>query len=269
MNRMRTRLTSLFGLLTLVALGSFLAGSAIAQEKKVERLPAGQHEVSVELNHSTVVHVEGNHLVARLENGTLEAVQVPDDFRFHVDGGTLSVHELKPGMMITERVTSTTTPMIIRTVEVKNGTIWYANPPHLSIRDANNKVHMYTVPEWAKVIVEGEETSVFALRKGMKINTTIMTEEPVTYVERESKTMVRHPAEQAKAEPVPTPRPEPTRSVTRPATPPVTPPAEQPVAAEPAMNELPETASPLPLIGLVGLLSLAASFGLRRFRKSF
>jgi hypothetical protein len=261
MNRMRTRLSSLFGLLTLVALGSFLAGSAIAQEKKVEHIPAGPHEVSVELNHSTVVHVEGNHLVARLENGTLEAVQVPEDFRFHIDSQTLSVHQLKPGMIITERVTSTTKPMIIRTVEIKNGTIWFANPPHITIRDANNKMHEYTVPEWAKVIVNGEETSVFDLRKDMKINTTIMTEEPVTYVERETKTVVRHPAEEAKAEPVPTPRPEPRQPVTRPAPP--------PTAPEPAVNELPETASPLPLIGLIGLLSLAASFGLRLFRKSF
>lgn len=259
MNCKRTKLTSLFVLLALAALGSFLAGSATAQEKQVQHIPAGPHEVNVELNHSTVVHVEGNHLVVRLENGTLEAIQVPEAFRFHLGDRQLSVHELQPGMIVSERVVSTSKPMTIRTVEIKNGTIWHANPPHISIRDENNKVHLYTVPEWAKVTIDGEETSVFNLRKGMKINTTIMTEEPAIFVERESKTTVRHPAPASRHE-LRNVEPQPKRTPveTRPTEP----------EPEPAMERLPETASPLPLIGLVGLLSLGASFGLRLLRKS-
>ena len=41
------------------------------------------------------------------------------------------------------------------------------------------------------------------------------------------------------------------------------PPAAEPVAAEVAENHLPKTASLLPLFGLIGLISLAAGFGLK------
>lgn len=262
MNRMHTRLTALMGLFALAALGSFLAGRALAQEKTVQHVPAGPHEVKVELKHSKVIHVQGNHLVTQLENGTLEAVLVPDDFRFHMDGQLLSVHDLHEGMMITEETITTTRPVIIKTVEVKNGTIWFANGPHISIRDENNKVHEYVIPEWSKVIINGEETSVYNLRKGMKVNTTIMTEEPVTFAEREGKTHVRHPMPATHAEmreTAPT-RPEPSPMEARPA---------EPAQPEPEMNELPKTASPLPLVGLAGLLSLGAAFGVGLWRRLF
>lgn len=261
MNRMKTRFATVFGLMALAALGSFLAGRALAQEKTVEHVPAGPHEVKVELKHSTVVHVEGNQLVARLENGTLEAVQIPEDFRFHMDGQMLSVHELHPGMTLTEEVTTTVRPVIIRTVEVKNGTIWFANGTHISIRDENNKVHHYTIPEWSKVTINGDEMSVFDLRQGMKVNTTIMTEEPVNFVEREAKTRVQHPVPATREElREPTPTPEPT--VTEEPT------AEPAPAPEAEVKELPKTASPLPLFGLGALLSLGAAFGLRRLRRT-
>ena len=52
-----------------------------------------------------VIAVEGNDLVVKLPEGTKE-LTVPEDFRFDVDGKSLSVHDLKPGMTGTATITT-------------------------------------------------------------------------------------------------------------------------------------------------------------------
>lgn len=254
--------TRLVGLVAFAAMASFLAGNAWAQEKTMEEQPAGPHEVRVELTHSTVVLVDGNHLVTRLQDGRVEAVLISEDFRFHQDGRTLSVHELQPGMILTETVTTTERPIIVRTVEIHNGTVLHLAGQDVYIRDQKQVRHLH-IPEWATVKVSGEDATVFELRPGMKVNATFITEEPVSKVERESRMEVRQPAEEAKPvmeQPTTEPEGNGTANETAEQTEPET---------EPEHMELPQTASPLPLIGLMGLLSLAASFGLRMARKSF
>ncbi len=258
MNRTYMHWTRFLGFLALAAAACLFVGNAQAQQKKtVERMPAGPHQTQVTMHHSTVVAVEGNHLVVRRSSGVVEALEVPESFVFHMEGRTLSVHELQPGMIITETVTTITKPMIVKTVQIDHGTIWHASGENITIRDKNNKLTEYRIPSWAKVEVEGVEQSVFDLRRGMQVTATIITEEPMDVVERETRTTVRHPAQP-----------------TRPAVaeqPPVQQPAEaQPAeeaAAQPPARELPKTASPLPLIGLLGFFSLAASLGLRMLRK--
>ena len=259
MKRMSKRWTHLLGLFAFAAAAVFLVGSANAQQKTVEERPAGPHEVQVELVHSTVVAVDGNHLVTRLENGRVEAILVPEDFRFHLDGQTLSVHELQPGMVLTETITTTAKPTIVRTVEITEGTVWHAGGNTLIIRDHFNKMQTYHVPAWATVELEGERVNVNQLRHGQHVTATIITEEPVTYAERESRTTVRHPAKPAveKAPVKPTVEEQPAEEQ----------PAEEQPAEEP-QQELPKTASPLPLAGGLGALLLLVSLGLKTVRKS-
>lgn len=242
--------TRLVGLVAFAAMASFLAGSAWAQQKTVEEQSAGPNRIEVQLKHSTVVLVEGNHLVTRLHDGTLEAILVPEDFRFHMDGQTLSVHQLQPGMILTETVRTTERPTIVRTVEIHEGTIWHVQGQYVSIREKDtNKVRRLHVPGWATVMVDGEELSVQDLRPDMTVNATFITEEPVNVTTTQSRTDVRPPAEEAK--PVVEQHPVTTQLEEKTATEPET-------QAEPA--ELPATASPLPLIALLGLLSLSVSF---------
>jgi hypothetical protein len=257
MNRKYMDWTRFLGFLAFAAAACLFVGNAQAQKKTVERIPAGPHQTQVTMHHSTVVAVEGNHLVVRRSSGIVEALEIPEDFRFHMDGRTLSVHELQPGMIVTETVTTITKPMIVKTVQIHDGTVWHAAGENVTIRDKANKLTEYRIPSWAKVEVDGIEQSVFDLRRGMKLTTTIITEQPLDVVERQSRTTVRHPAQP-----------------TRPAVaeqPPVQQPAEaQPAeeaAAQPPARELPKTASPLPLIGLLGFFSLAAALGLRMLRK--
>jgi hypothetical protein len=254
MNAKRSKWMQLFGLLVFAAMASFLAGSASAQQ--TQQKSNGAEEIQVQYNHSKVVLVEGNHLVTKTADGKLEAVFVPDDFQFHMGDQALSVHELKPGMTITETVTTTTKPELLTTVEVTGGTIWHVAGDRVTIKDANNKLHTYVIPPWSKVQIYGERLSVYNLKAGMAINTTIFTEKPITIAEVTSKTTVT-PA------PEPPKKAEPEPAVEQPAQEAAPPPEPQPAPAQ-----LPKTASPIPLIGLLGLLSLAASFGFRVARKS-
>jgi hypothetical protein len=258
------RWTHLIGLFAFAAAAVFLVGSANAQQKTVEERATGPHQVQVELVHSTVLVVEGNHLVTRLENGRVEAILVPEDFRFHLDGQALSVHELKPGMILTETITTTTKPTMVRTVEITNGTVWHSGGNTLIIRDRFNKMHRYHVPDWATIEVSGETMNLNQLRHGQNVTATIVTEEPVTYAERESRTTVRHPAKPPMAAAV---EKAPVKS-TMEEQPAEEQQAEEQPAEEPQQEELPKTASPLPLAGGLGALLLVVSLGLKTVRKS-
>ncbi|MDE3135110.1 MAG: hypothetical protein KGL59_00920 [Acidobacteriota bacterium] len=262
MNRTYKHWSRFLGFLAFAAAACLFAGNAQAQQKKtVEHIPAGPHEVHVTMHHSTVLAVEGNHLVVRRSNGVEEALVIPEDFRFHMDGRALSVHELQPGMIVTETVTSTTKPIIVKTVVIDHGTVWRTHGENVVIRDKNNKLNEYRIPSWAKVDVGGTEQSVFDLRRDMVVTATIITEEPVRMVEHETRATVRHPVQPTRpkvAEQTPVEQPAEQAQ-----------PVEEAPATQPAARELPKTASPLPWIGLLGFFSLAASLGLRMLRKFF
>ena len=67
-----------------------------------------QTSTTTETKKFQVIAVDGNELVVRLPEGTRK-LTVPPDFRFTVDGKSLSVQELKPGMAGTATITTKTT----------------------------------------------------------------------------------------------------------------------------------------------------------------
>jgi hypothetical protein len=265
MRHASTKWTGFFGLLAFAALGSFLAAGASAQQKTVEHRAAGPNEVKVELKQSTVAYIEGRHLVARLPDGSLEAVRVPEGTLFEVEGQQMRLSQMQPGMIITETTIYTTKPEVVRTVEISDGTIFHVIGNSLIIRDKNNKMIHLRIPEWARITIQGEKRTLQDLRPGMKVTATFITEEPMTRIERQTTTRVTRPAEapkvSAKEETLGEPRPAPRRPAEAKL-------AEVPPAPAQPVTELPKTASPLPLLGLAGLISLAASLGLRKARKA-
>ncbi len=102
--------------------------------------------------------------------------------------------------------------------------------------------------------------TVFDLRKGMNISATKITEEPKTVFATNTVVTGSAPrAQLAQAQPARAPARPAARPAPRPA------PARAPA---PAPAQLPKTGSPLPLAGLLGLLFISASFGIRGFRQS-
>ena len=127
-----------------------------------------------------VIAVDGNQLVVKLPEGTRE-LQVPDDFRFTVDGRPLSVHELKPGMKGTATITTKTTTTPVTVTEVKNGTVMQASGSTIVVR-TDSGIKMFTEGDIAKrgvkIMRDGQPASITDFHQGDQLTATIVTTHP-------------------------------------------------------------------------------------------
>jgi LPXTG-motif cell wall-anchored protein len=230
--------------------------SMSAQVKTETNTSSGQSSSQTTVERAEVVLVNGNDLVVKMEDGSIRHIaNVPESARVDVDGQQLGIHDLKPGMKLQRTITTTTTPQVITTVKTVTGKVWHVSPPNsviLTMDDGTNQ--SFKIPKGQKFTVDGQQTDAFGLKKGMRISATKIVEEPVTQVEHERQLTGS----------MPPPPPPPPADVPILVAVVVPPPA--PAAAAPA--ELPKTGSPLPLIGLLGMLSLLSSIGLGLLRKA-
>jgi hypothetical protein len=201
-----------------------------------------------------VIAVEGNQLVVKLPEGTKE-LTVPDDFRFTVDGQSLSVHQLKPGMAGTATITTTTTMVPVTVTEVKDGTVLQAMGTSIIVRTSDNQIKMFSQSDidkrGIKIMRGGQPAQISDFHTNDKLSATIVTTyPPKVLTEKEVQATL------AKAAPAGAPAraaAAPAASAAGPSTP--------SASAEPART-LPKTASNLPLIGLLGFASLVAGVSL-------
>jgi sortase A len=231
-------------------------GTATAQDSTVTTINHGQPSFDTQVKNAEVVYVEGNDLVLKLENGRVEHLVVPDSDKFTIDGKEISVHELVPGTKLTQTITTTTTPRYVNSVRTIEGKVWHVNAPKsviLTLPDNTNQV--YNVPDHAKFVVGGREKTVFDLRKGMKFQATIVTDDEHTVVEQSKFAFGQAPSQ--------TPREVGVLLFLAPTQPQVT-----LASAEQPADMLPETGSPLPLVGLMGTLAIAMSLGLWAVRRT-
>lgn len=229
-----------------------------AQVQTTTTTTAGTPTKEVKVERAEVLLVEGNDLVVKMEDGTIRHFpNIPESARITVEGKSLGIHDLKPGMKLEKTVTVTTTPKVVTTVQTVTGKVFHVTPPHsviLTMDDGTNQ--KFSIPSGQKFMVDGKETDAFGLKKGMKISATKITEEPITVAEREQKVTGKMP-------PPPAAPPTDTPILIVLALPAPAAPAE---AAAPA--KLPKTGSELPLVGLLGFLCLSASFGIKLLRRA-
>jgi hypothetical protein len=216
------------------------------------------HEVqTTHVKNAEVVHVSGHEVVVELENGKFELLNLADDFRFQVDGRDLTVHELTPGTKLSQEIHTINTPQEVTTLRTVNGKVWRVNAPHLILSFPEGENKAYTVPDGIVFRIDGQDKTVFDLRKGMNISATVLTVEPVQSVSMHTVVTGQSP-----------PRPNVTfegpmlleRAGEVPA---LTATVEETIA-----EELPKTASLVPLAGLLGFLSMALYAGLRIVRRN-
>ena len=242
----------------------FLAGAATCalltarvsgQVKTETTTTAAQPTHNVTVERGEVVLVNGNDLVVKAEDGSIRHFpNIPESARVTVDGRELGIHDLRPGMKLERTITVTTTPQVITTVKSVTGKVWHVSPPGsviLTLEDGTNQ--QFKIPKGQKFMVNGQETDAWGLKKGMTISATKVVEEPVTVVEHEKKLTGSMP-------PPPPPPPADAPILIAQAAP-------TPAPAPAAPAELPKTASSMPLIGLLGCLSLLSSIGLGGIRK--
>ena len=230
-----------------VCMAFALSVSAQVQTQSTTTPGQAAHEVTVE--RAEVISVYGNDLVLKMEDGTIRHIaNVPESARATVDGKEIGIHDVKPGMKLERTVTTTTTPKIITTVQTVTGKVWHVSPP--TLEDGSNQ--QFKIPKGQKFNVDGQMVDAWGLKKGMKVSATKVVEEPVTEVSVKKELSGTMP---------PPPPPDVPILVAEAA------PAPAP-AAPAAPAELPKTGSPLPLIGLLGFLAIATSFGLRAVRRA-
>jgi LPXTG-motif cell wall-anchored protein len=245
-------------LVLLVAiLGVAFTLSMSAQVQTKTTTTSGPASVTTHVEKGEIVFVSGNSVVVKMADGTLRHFDnVPESARVTVDGQQLGVHDLKAGMKVQKTITTTTTPETVTTVKSVTGKVWFVNPPStviLTLEDGKNQE--FKIPNGQKFNVDGQMVDAWGLKKGMTVNATKVVEAPATVIAQHAKLTGEMPPP-----PPPPPADVPILVVEE-----VAAPVQVAQAPAPA---LPKTGSELPLVGLLGLLSLASSLGLRTARKS-
>jgi hypothetical protein len=255
----RTPISLGFAMLAfLCAMTASIAAQDITHPSTTKTIEPPTHEVqTTHVKNAEVIHVSGHEVVVELESGKFELLNLAEDFRFQVDGKDLTVHELTPGTKLSQEIHTITTPQEVTTLRTVEGKVWQVNGPHLILSFPGGENKAYTVPDGIVFHIDGQDKTVFDLRKGMNISATVLTVAPQQLVSRHTVVTGQAP-----------PRPNVTfegpmlieRTREAPA---ITAAVEQPTA-----QELPKTASPVPLAGLLGLLSMALYAGLRIVRRN-
>jgi hypothetical protein len=242
---------------------------------------------STETKKFEVIAIDGNQLVVKLPEGTRE-ITVPNDFRFTVNGQALTLQQLKPGMAGTATITTTTKSTPVTVTEVKNGTVEHSAGTTIIVR-TDEGFRSFSQGEidkrGVKIYRAGKPANVSDFRPGDKISAVIVTSMPPKVVSQQE-VNAQLAASGGAARP-PASAPAATSggasasaggAAARPAGASAAPAAPAAPAASgtagtsgaSARRTLPKTASPLPLLGLLGGISLLAGSGLtirRRFTR--
>jgi len=219
---------------------------------------------STETKSFEVIAVQGNDLVVKLPEGTRE-LTVPEDFRFTVDGQQVSVHDLKPGMKGTATITTKTTMHPVYVTQVKNGTVRQVSGSSIIVQtDEGFKSFTQGDVEkrGVKIIKNGQPAELSDFHTGDQLSATIVTEKPPRVVTEKAvnATTARSAPSDAAASSAPA-----KSSASASAS---SPPAAGTAGTSAPAHKLPKTASPLPLVALAGIASLAIALALAARRRS-
>jgi hypothetical protein len=225
---------------------------------------AQQQATSSETKTFEVLALSGNNLVVRLPEGTRE-LTVPDDFRFTVDGQSMSVQQLQVGMKGTATITTRTTVTPVTVTEVKNGTVLQAAAGTIVV-NTGGEVKRFSQGDVDKrgvrIMRSGKPAQITDFRVGDQLTATIITSRPPQITtEREVQASLARAAAPPPAAPAPQP------AAAAPAPPPQVQAPDSAPAPSTVARTLPKTASSLPLVGLTSVLLLAVGLFLTSMRR--
>lgn len=236
-----------FVMFVVLAVALCVAGAAVAQTV-----------VKSEVKSGLVIGKTDHSVIVKGDDGVVREYQVPAGRTAMVDGKETGLADLKIGTTVSATFNTVEKPVEVKTTTIKNGEVVRVQGANLVTKEADG-FHTYVVPKGFKFNVDGKETSIENLGPGMKLNATIVhtSTKMETEVQRGKASGVAPAA----------PAPAPVAAAPAPAPAPVVAAAPAPAPAAPAKKKLPKTASPMPLVGLLGGLSVAAGAGLRAIRR--
>ena len=170
---MKSRPRASWPVLSALAMTLLIAGAATAQVTTATQ--------TSEIIRFEVISVAGNTIVVRDQTGTRE-VTVPDDFVFTVDGKSMSVHELAPGMKGTAQVTTTTIVRPVYVTTIKKGTVVKRVRDTVYVKTEDGSTRKFTKSELEQrgiqVIMDGKPVRLADLKGGDQLTATIVTSGP-------------------------------------------------------------------------------------------
>jgi len=248
---------------------ALVAVTAVAQTTSTSKQVTGTQTSTTKLNATVVVNDNGT-IVAKMANGELKTFNPPAHLMVTVDGQAIPARELKVGTVVSGTTITTTKSVLERTVTVNSGTVWFVSGTTVIVTMADGKNKMFKVNSDYKFTVDGQQTDVFSLRKGMRVSGEKIVEEPLTEIAANSTftgiAPKPKPVVAAAPPPRPAPKPAPAPVHVAAAVPTPAPTPEPAPVQEPAPAKLPKTGSFLPLAGLLGMLFTSTGLGLRKFR---
>ena len=184
-----------------------------------------------------------------------------DDFRLSVDGRAVGVRELKPGMKGTATITTTTTSTPVTVTQVRDGVVMQKTGNSIIVRTADG-IKMFSEGDAAqrgvRILRDGQPLAFTDLNTGDHLTALIVTTHPPKIMTQQQV------AASMSSAPAAAPPPEAPRGWRRPRRSrhrQLRPPAPE------APANLPKTASPLPLIALVGAGSTLLGLTLTMLRR--
>jgi hypothetical protein len=222
-----------------------------------------QEGVITKVRDAEVLYVNGNEVVFE-EGGEVKHVTVAEDYRLVVNGKEISVRDLKPGTKLTQTITTVTQPQNVEVTEVTRATVWHVDGNNVVLTHENGERQAYNVPNWFQFERGGQMVTARQLRRGDVVTKTVVsTERRLVSQTTEGAVTGRSaapPRQAAAPAAAPSPRPAAARQ-----------PAPAPQAAPTQVAQagpatLPTTASPLPLIGILGVVAFAGVAGIRLLR---
>ena len=179
---MRSKARGLGGFVVMILLGLAFAGAPMAQTTTTSKSEVLTFEV---------LSVDGNFLVFHDQKGT-HGLNVPNDFRFTVDGKKMSVSELKPGMKGTAVVTTTTSVVPVYVTEFREAVVLQAGPGSIIVRDKDGVRKRFTqdqLDKWnIQILKDGRLMRIGEVKEGDVITATIVSPvAPVVVTEQEVK----------------------------------------------------------------------------------
>jgi len=170
---MKSRPRASWPVLSALAMTLFIAGAASAQDATATQ--------TSEVIKFEVISVAGNTLVVKDQTGARE-VTVPEDFKFTVDGKSMSVHELTPGMKGTAQITTTTVVRPVTVTTIKKGTVVKRVRDAVYVKVEDGSTRKFTKGELAQrgiqVIMDGKPVRLADLKGGDMLTATIVTAGP-------------------------------------------------------------------------------------------
>jgi len=252
----RTSARVVLGLMMLAGLAHAQSQTAPATGSTTSTTGTTTTTTTTTVRKGVVVYVSGNTLITKESDGVTRQHTVPDGFTFQMNGKNVTLADLKPGDKITAVITETKTVEPVTVTRVIKGTVMSATMGSIVVKNAKGQLVTYTPKEAdardVKILVDGKEVALGDLKVGDRLTATIITKYP-PQVSTERQVTAK----------VTAPPPAPAAAPAAPAAPPAVAAAPPPKPAR-----LPKTASPLPLVGLLGGLLLAAGAGLTLRRRA-